>query len=155
MKMTIITLDGIKTELVNPDLDHDGITGGVEKITKKFSDDGVTNIQQNSELEGSLKELNADAINPETRMSQIDMRSRLHPIEISAVLAVDTLVAFGVLPQKCLTLSTQKKRLNVSEEGKGRTEMVELVAGKTERDVKMGTMGKMQEGFKNMFGLNK
>ena len=153
--MTIISLDGIKTVLVNPDLDKDGITGGIEKITKKFSDDSVTNIQQNSELEGSLKELNADAINPDTRMSQIDMRSRLHSIEISAVLAVDTLVAFGVLPQKCLTLSTQKKRLNVSEEGKGRTEMVELVAGKTDRDVKMGSMGRMGEGIKNFFGMGK
>lgn len=153
--MTIISLDGIPTKLVNPDLDGDGITGGVERITKKFSNDGVTNIQQNTELEGSLKELNADSINPETRMSQIDMRSRLHAIEISAVLAVDALVAFGVLPQKCLTLSTQKKRLNVSEEGKGRQEMVELVAGKVDRDVKMGSMGRMGEGIKNFFGMGK
>ena len=152
---TIISLDGIPTRLVNPDLDGDGVTGGIERITKKFADDGITNIQQNSELEGSLKELNADNINPDTRMSQIDMRSRLHSIEISAVLAVDTLVAFGVLPQKCLTLSTQKKRLNVSEGGQGRHEMVELVAGKTDRDVKMGTMGRMGEGIKNFFGMNK
>ncbi len=153
--MTIISLDGIPIKLVNPDLDSDGITGGIEKVVKKFANDGVTNIQQNSELEGSLKELNADSINPDTRMSQIDMRSRLHPIEISAVLAVDALVAFGVLPQKCLTLSTQKKRLNVSEEGKGRQEMVELVAGKTDRDVKMGSMGRMGEGIKNFFGMGK
>ena len=152
---TIISLDGIPTVLMNPDLDGDGITGGVEKIVKKLGDDGIQNITQNSELEGSLKELNADAINPETRMSQIDMRSRLHPIEISSVLAIDALVGFGVLPQKCLILSTQKKRLNVSEEGKGRQEMVERVAGKTDRDIKMGTMGRMQEGFKNFFGMGK
>jgi len=152
--MTIVTLDGIPTKLVNPDLDHDGITGGIEKITKKFTDDGVTNITQNSELEGSLKELNADAIDANTRMSQIDMRSRLHSIEISSVLAVDALVGFGVLPQKCLILSTQKKRLNVSEEGKGRQEMVELVAGKTDRDIKTGS-GRFTEGIKNFFGMNK
>ncbi len=153
--MTIISLDGIPTRLVNPDLDGDGITGGIEKVTKRFGDEGVTNITQNSELEGSLKELNADAIDVNTRMSQIDMRSRLHPLEISSVLAVDALVAFGVLPQKCLTLSTQKKRLNVSEDGKGRREMVELVAGKTDRDVKMGSMGRMGEGIKNFFGMGK
>ena len=152
---TIISLDGIPTMLVNPDLDGDGITGGVERVVKKLGDEGIQNITQNSELEGSLKELNADAIDPQTRMSQIDMRSRLHPIEISSVLAIDALVGFGVLPQKCLILSTQKKRLNVSEEGKGRQEMVELVAGKTERDIKMGTMGRMQEGFKNFFGMGK
>ena len=152
---TIISLDGIPTVLVNPDLDGDGITGGVERVVKKLGDEGIQNITQNSELEGSLKELNADAIDPQTRMSQIDMRSRLHPIEISSVLAIDALVGFGVLPQKCLILSTQKKRLNVSEEGKGRQEMVELVAGKTDRDIKMGTMGRMQEGFKNFFGMGK
>ena len=152
--MTIVTLDGIPTKLVNPDLDKNGITGGIEKITKKFTDDSVTNIMQNTELEGSLKELNADNVNPETRMSQIDMRSRLHSIEISSVLAVDALVAFGVLPQKCLQLSTQKKRLNVSEEGKGRQEMVELVAGKTDRDVRTGA-GRIGEGIKNFFGINR
>lgn len=151
--MIIISLDGIPTKLVNPDLDGDGITGGIERITKTFTDDGVTNISQPTELGESLKELNADSINAITRMSAIDMRSRLHPIEISSVLAVDALVGFGVLPQKCLILSTQKKRLNVSEEGKGRQEMVELVAGKTDRDVKMGNMGRMGEGIKNFFGM--
>ncbi len=151
--MTTITIDGIRTKLVNPDLDNDGITGGIEKITKKFSDDGVISVNQNSELEGSLKELNADSINPDTRMSQIDMRSRLHAIEISSVLAVDVLVGFSVLPQKCLILSTQKKRLNVSEQGQGRKEMVEIVTGKTDRDIKMGSMGRRGKGIKNFLGM--
>lgn len=150
--MTIITLDGIKTKIVPTDLDGDGQTGGVEQINQKFSD-SVTNITQGTELEGSLKELNADMINPETRMSQIDMRTRLASFEISAVLAVDSLVALGVLPQKCLPLSTQKKRLNVSEGGKGREEMVQLVAGKREQDAKMGGMGGMMGGVKSFFGV--
>ncbi len=149
--MTTITMDGVKTELIPTDLDKDGVTGGIEKIQQKLNE-GVTNITQSTELEGSLKELNADEINPDTRMSQIDMRTRLHPIEISSLLAVDSLVALGVLPKKCLPLSTQKKRLNVSELGKGRQEMVELVAGKTDRDVKLGTMGRMKEGFSSFFG---
>ncbi len=150
--MTIIHMDGIPIRLENPDLDRDGETGGVERVTKQLND-GVTNINQNTELEGSLKELNADSIDPDTRMSQIDMRTRLHPVEISAVLAVDSLVALGVLPQKCLPLSTQKKRLNVSEMGKGRTEMVELVAGKREMDAKSGTFGKIGEGVRNFLGM--
>jgi|TARA_Y100000034_G_C6904939_1_gene419615 hypothetical protein len=149
--MSIIKIDGVSIEVEAPDLDNDGIVGGVEKITQKFSD-SVTNVIQPTELEGSLKELNADIINPDTRMSAIDMRTRLHPIEISAVLAIDSLVALGVLPQKCLPLSTQKKRLNVSELGKGRQEMVELVAGKRESDVKMGAIARMQEGVKGFFG---
>lgn len=152
--MTIISLDGVKIELEAPDLDKDGIVGGVEKVTQKFSE-GVTNITQSTELEGSLRELNADAINNETRMSAIDMRTRLHSFEISAVLAVDSLVALGVLPQRCLPLSTQKKRLNVSEGGQGRKEMVELVAGKREQDVKMGAMSRMGDGVKSFFGMGR
>lgn len=150
--MTTICIDGIPTRLENPDLNKDEVTGGVEKITKKLNE-GVTNITQSTELEGSLKELNADAINPDTRMSAIDMRTRLHPIEISSVLAIDSLVALGVLPQRCLPLSTQKKRLNVSEMGLGRKEMVELVAGKREQDVKLGAMGQMGQGIKSFFGM--
>lgn len=149
----MIKIDGIPIQLENPDIDGDGITGGTERVVKSFSGDGVTNISQNTELEGSLKELNQDSINPDTRMSAIDMRSRLHPIEISSVLAVDALVAFGVLPQKCLALSTQKKRLNVSEGGKGRTEMVELVAGKRETDIKTGVLGRFGDGIKSFFGM--
>ena len=150
--MTTIVLDGVKIKVVPTDLDKDGVTGGIEKVEQKFSD-SVTNITQGTELEGSLKELNLDSINPETRMSQIDMRTRLASFEISAVLAVDSLVALGVLPQKCLPLSTQKKRLNVSEGGKGREEMVQLVAGKREQDAKMGTMGGMMNGVKSFFGV--
>ncbi len=154
MGNTIINLDGVQIEVIPPDLDNDGIVGGVEKVTQKF-DSGITNVTQSTELEGSLKELNADMVNPETRMSAIDMRTRLHPIEISSVLAIDALVALGVLPQKCLPLSTQKKRLNVSEHGKGRQEMVELVAGKREQDIKLGAMGKMGDSVKGFFGMGK
>lgn len=152
--MTIINMDGIRIEVQPPDLDHDSEVGGIEKLTQRM-DTGVTNITQSTELEGSLKELNADSINPETRMSAIDMRTRLHGFEISAVLAIDSLVALGVLPQKCLPLSTQKKRLNVSEDGLGRREMVELVAGKRDLDVKAGGMGQMGQGIKSFFGLGK
>jgi len=66
----------------------------------------------------------------ETGMSNIDMRSRLHYSEISSLLAIDTLVAFAFLPHKCLRMTRQKKRLSVSLKGKGREEIVDLVAGK-------------------------
>ena len=150
--MKIIVIDGVKTKLIPADLDGDGVTGGIEKIPQKFAD-SVTNITQGTELEGSLKELNLDDINADTRMSAIDMRTRLASFEISAVLAVDSLVALGVLPQKCLPLSTQKKRLNVSLGGKGREEMVQLVAGKREQDAKAGGMGGFGNGIKSFFGV--
>ena len=150
--MIIIVLDGIKSKAVPTDLDKGGVTGGIEKVEQKVFD-SVTNITQGTELEGSLKELNLDSINPDTRMSQIDMRTRLASFEISAVLAVDSLVAIGVLPQRCLPLSTQKKRLNVSLDGIGREEMVQLVAGKREQDAKMGQMGGMMNGIKSFMGM--
>jgi len=150
---SIITIDGVQTRIIPADLDRDGITGGVENIHQKMSD-SVTNITQGTELEGSLKELNADEINTDTRMSAIDMRTRLVSFEVSAVLAVDSLVALGVLPQKCLPLSTQKKRLNVSLMGKGREEMVSLVAGKREQDAKvMGGVGNATNNVKGFFGF--
>ncbi len=146
--MTKISIDGVSTDMKDSNAD----TQDVAKINKQLNE-GVTNITQSTELEGSLKELNADTIDENTRMSAIDMRTRLHPIEISSVLAIDSLVALGVLPQRCLPLSTQKKRLNVSESGLGRKEMVELVAGKREQDVKMGAMSRMGEGIKGFFGM--
>lgn len=143
---TIITLDGVSSEVIEKTKQEPK----VDNLQQNFNQ-GITSINQQTELEGSLKELNADGIDADTRMSQIDTRTRLRSFEITSVLAVDSLVALGVLPQKCLPLSTQKKRLNVSEGGKGRQEMVELVSGKQDRDMKMGTMGRIKEGIGNFF----
>lgn len=148
----IITLDGIKVKVRAADLDRDGIAGDIE-IVKQRMPDGTQNIMHPTEIGESLKELNLDNLDPSTRMSGIDMRSRLVYFEVQSVLALDSLVALGVLPTKCLAFSRQKKRLSVSVDGKGREEIVSLVAGKRELEAKTSFMGGMGDRFKNFFGM--
>ncbi len=147
----IINIDGVKVKVESPDLDGDGTVGGVETVSKNM---GLTNINQSTELGDTLKELNNDTIedNANTRMSGIDMRARLHPMEISSILALDALVALKIMPVSCLAFSRQKKRLSVSLEGKGRDDIVNIVAGKRELDAKTG-MGGMMDRAKGFFGM--
>lgn len=100
-------------------------------------------IKQPTELGDSLKELNNDQLQLDTNMSNIDMRTRLHFMEINSILALDTLVALKVLPLRLLNYTRQKKRLNVSQDGKGRSEIVEIVGGKREHDTKSGFGSKL------------
>lgn len=99
-------------------------------------DVGITSFNQSTELGETLRELNDDSIS-DIRMSGIDMRSRLHPMEISSVLAIDTLISMGMLPERVLMLSRQKKRLSVSLNGKGRDDIVSVVSGKRDVDERM------------------
>lgn len=108
---------------------------------------GTRDIIQPTESGESIRELNKDDIDPGTRQSAIDMNSRLHPIEISAVIAFDVLVGLGILPQKCIVLSRQKKRLSVSLGGRGRQEIVDLVTGKHLRDEKKGMGAQLQSAL--------
>lgn len=101
-------------------------------------DSGIITPQEQTELGQALDNLNNDDLDFETRMSNIDMRARLHHIEASSVLALDGLVALNVLPQKCLAFSRQKKRLSVSIAGKGREEIVSITKGKREDDITAG-----------------
>ena len=149
--MTITVLDGIRIKVLAADLDRDGITGGTELVRQHF-DNGLTPINQSTELGDSLKELNLDILEPNTRMSSIDMRAKLHPLELSSILALDTLVSLGICPHKCLLFTRQKKRLSVSEDGKGRDQIVEIVGGKKEQDVRSGFGGAMDR-FKTNIGM--
>ncbi len=135
-----LSIDGIKLQVKE-----------VEQETPVISSD-VSNIVQPTELGDTLKELNKDTIEPNTRMSGIDMRARLHPFEISSVLALDALVSLRVLPTSCLAFTRQKKRLSVSLDGKGRDDIVNIVSGKKEMDAKLaGGMGDKMKGF---FGMS-
>ncbi len=152
MSREVIILDGIKMQVEAADLDMDGVTGGVENIKQQI-DQGITTIQQPTELGDTLKELNKDELEPTSRMSGIDMRARLAPFEVQSVLALDALVSLGILPTKCLAFTRQKKRLSVSLQGLGRKEIVDIVGGKREQDAKMGGMGGMGDRFKNFMGV--
>lgn len=150
---TKIRLDGIPIVVIPPDLDDDGKVGGTEIVTQKVSS-GVMTVQQPTELGETLKELNFDDIQQNTRMSGIDMRARLHYAEITSVLALDALVSLGVVPTKCLAFTRQKKRLSVSLDGKGRDDIVNIVAGKREQEAKAGMNG-FGDRMKTFFGFQK
>jgi len=100
-------------------------------------DPGISNVTESTELGEALKELNLDVVE-NNRMSGIDMRARLHYMEISNILALDTLVAFKLLPIDVLSFTRQKKRLSVSIKGEGRKEIVQIVGGKQDREQNSG-----------------
>ena len=119
--------------------DYAGVTGTM--------DNGIVGITEGTELGETLKELNNDfRENTEHKMSGIDLRSRLHPAEISGLLAIDTLVNFKFIPDRCLQFTRQKKRLAVSIQGKGRTEIVDIAAGKRENDARKLSFGERLSG---------
>lgn len=113
---------------------------------------GIYNVQESTELGDALKQLNSDLVADGTKMSDIDMRARLHPVEISSLLAIDSLVAWRFLPQEALMLTRQKKRLSVSHRGLGRKEIVQVVGNRQDHEEKTnGLIGKMK-GFMGMGG---
>jgi len=111
-------------------------------------DSGVITPTEISELQGSLQELNNDSVNPLSRNSGIDLRTRLFNTEIASITVLDTLVAFNFLPMSIVPFTLQKKRLAVSLKGKGRDEIVEIVGGKRESDIQKSSGGFMGNFFK-------
>ena len=118
--------------------------------TSMLPRDGMTEIHQATELGEAFGELNDDTIDPDTGMSAIDLRTRLHPIEIAGILAWDSLVALDVIPNEGLIFTRQKKRLAISESGKSREEMVRIAAGQREQEQGLG----MKDRLLSKLGLN-
>ena len=133
-KHPIVVLDGIKTKVEPPDLDGDGITGGLEILQRATDEHGIIPHVQPTELGESLSKLDDDRLDPETKMSQIDMNAILDPFEETFILAFDSLIAFKICPPFALRFTRQKKRLSVSRHGRGREQKVEMVVGKREHD---------------------
>ena len=131
-------------------LDGSKIIKEKEIFRDEYNNNGEQEINEPTELGEAIRELNSDVISNDIKMSGIDLRSRLHNIEISSILAVDTLVSFNFLPISCLPFTRQKKRLSVSQGGLGRKEIVSIVAGKRELETSTGST--LMGGMKNMFG---
>lgn len=135
--MTIINLNGVKVKVVPPDLNKDGKTGGVETIQGRVGGD-ITPIKQSSELGDSLDIAFSDKFDIDTKVSDIDMKANLHPVQIPYIVIFDSLCKMGFLNARGLSLSRQVKRLSVSEKtkqmGVGRKNLVDMVTGKREHD---------------------
>jgi hypothetical protein len=141
-----ICIDGTTVQLQAPDLDGDGITGGTERISaqpKKPYDF----LKTKSELGEVTENMNKDEIEAGIDMSTMDKMSRLHPVQIPAIAVWDYLVKSNFLMADALHVSRQIKRLEVSREGQGRTEWVEVVGRKTETEAKKGLGSMMRKTF--------
>ncbi len=137
-----LTLDG-KTE------ENEGRKLFAQEIIN--NNNGEQEIREPTELGEVIKDLNNDTVDSDTRMSGIDMRSRLHHIEISSILAVDTLVSFSFLPISCLPFTRQKKRLSVSLNGAGRDDIIKVVSGKRDLDEKANGMSSLGSKIGGIF----
>lgn len=143
----IINLDGTRLQITARDLDGDGVTGGIERVSAMPQKE-LKFIQQKSELGEVTEQMNKDEIENETGMSSMDKMSRLHPVQIPAIAIWDYLVNSNFLPRESLHVSRQIKRLEVSREGLGRHEYVEVVGRKAETDAKKSGFGdKMKSWF--------
>ena len=94
-------------------------------------DNGIQPIQEISDTSQTIKEMNDDTVSD--NFSAIDMKARLLPIEISSIIAVDSLIALEFLPPEARYITRSKKRLSVSEKGKGREEIVQIAQGMKEQ----------------------
>lgn len=120
------------------------------KINKNTEDDDEISLRQESELKAAMQEMNKDSVDP-GGYTDIDTKSRLSTMEIGSILTLDTWVRMGALPFECLALSRGRKRLNVSINGLGRSELRDMAVA--DRDRKIPAPGGFMTGLKSMFGM--
>ena len=135
--MPIINLDGCKIRNVPPDLDGDGIVGGIERVSMD-NPNNIIPIKQSSELGDSLEIAFSDNFNFKELVSDIDMKSNLHAVQIPYLAIFDSLCKMRFIGVKHLAISRQVKRLSVSEKtknlGSGRRNIENMTTGKREQD---------------------
>lgn len=137
-------IDGVRMKLESPDLDGDGVMGGLETI-KSNQDRGVMQIKENTELGEALDLQNRDIENSE-RLSSVDFISRINNFQHAPLVAVDTLCAMKVISRDARIVVRNIMRKSVSLDGKGRKEFVELVTGKKELEIKRQANNLMGHG---------
>ena len=142
--MVKIIIDGIVK-----DLDVDENNDGVPDVLQAQNDSPISDIIQPTELKDAFNEMNKDEIEGDTGMSSIDTRAILHPIEVGNILALDALCGLNTLPKSLLNFTRSKKRLSISQLGKGREQMVDVAVG--DRQHKEGT----QSGIGKLLGMGK
>jgi hypothetical protein len=130
------------------------------QLGKKFSRDviasdmsvdayskGISHTIKKGDIEASLHELNKDEVDGTTKMTTLDMRTRLHTIQIQGMAKWDSVIAFAFLPVRALFVTRTMKRLMVSLEGKGREEMVNITRQNIEQGQGMGLWDRMKNVF--------
>lgn len=111
-----------------------------------FAPANIENINESSEISETIKEMNDDELNPDG-FSSIDMKTRLNNIEISSMIALDSLVALGFLPTETGFITRSKKRLAISLNGKGREEIVDITGRMREQQTGQTAFSKIKSFF--------
>jgi|SRR3989304_1303047 len=123
-----------------------------KKRLNAYEDSEIIPITTETELGQTLKELNKDVIESQSmNSSSVDQRTRLHYIEVQGITEFDFLISVKFLPKSLLPLTRQKKRNNISLDGLGRKEIVQIASAKIERDAPMT----FWEKAKNLVGGQK
>lgn len=135
-------IDGIRMKIAISDIDHDGKTGGIEKIQGVKSE--FMHIKDTTEMGEALEHQNSDIENEE-RLSSVDFISRINEFQHAPISAVEFIASHGVISKHARLITRVIKRNAVSLGGKGREEFVDVVVGKKENDIR-------KSGIANMSG---
>jgi len=96
-----------------------------------------TPIEERTEKGDVIRELNRDDVEGQG-LSSIDTKTRLSPLQISGILAVDVLTSSKFLPKECSLFTRSAKRLNNSAYGLGRQDIVKIMMGSAQDDQNQG-----------------
>lgn len=135
-------------DIVAHDIDNDGSIEQNEII----DNDGTQDIVETTEMKEALDALNKDDIDNKGN-SAMDLRSRLHYMEISAMLGLDSLSGYHMVNKKAKIITEKKKRMSVSLDGLGRREIVAVTTGGGDNENGQAGFGKKL--FQGLFGTKK
>jgi len=136
--MVTVNLDGCKVEIVPPDLDGDGKTGGIEKVERKTAASDIIPITQKSELGDSLGIAFSDKFDPIEKVSDIDQLASIHDVQAPYLTIWESLCKNNYLSPRHQSISRQVKRnsnsIMTKNMGIGRRNIENMVVGKREHD---------------------
>lgn len=120
-----------------------------DKKTFQFDEDeeGIQHIKESSDTAETIRELNDDTLTKDN-FSNIDMKAILHPVELSSIIALDSLVVLKFLPTSTGFITRAKKRLSPSQMGKGREQIVQIAQGMQQQQQGSNFFDKMGGWFK-------
>jgi len=119
------------------------------KVAKEETLDDVlnsTNQVEKTELGEVFDNLDNDKVDPNTKFSKLDFNTRLSNTEINNIMIFEELRSLGLMPQEA-TLTIQKKRMNISRDGLGRKEKVEISTAGHEASVNGKSGGFLSKMF--------
>lgn len=131
MTETIFKVGHTRIKLQGVDLDGDGKS--TTEVVSRISD--IIRPDQKSETAESIENINKDVIDA-SRLSTMDFLSRINPHEYDAMTKIDVLIAYQFLPISASWINRTKMRKSVSLKGLGREEIVKIVQGMEEKQVK-------------------